>query len=186
MNRSVFRPLTVRCFKQSALCESTVRVRLMEKGGHFAYRFPFIKSSWQKAQCQLQSCIFSMLKKLYLLPFLFLEIKAGLKAFIVCPYSRLRNKFCGVLDSKKNLKCFFDRHKRISVTAPKQMLPISLCFWLINRFNCISFSKYWGGRNQTFKESLLCWITIPLLHYLSLLRLLSKILALKGFNFFLF
>lgn len=60
---------------------------------------------------------FSMLKELYLSPEIKLKAKAGLRASIVCPYSKLRNKFSGVLDFRKNLKRCFEGHKRMSLSA---------------------------------------------------------------------
>jgi len=61
-----------------------------------------------------------MLKRLYLSPEIKMQVKTGLKAFIVCPYSRLRNKCCEVIDFKKNLKCVFD-------TKAYPSLPESKC-----------------------------------------------------------
>lgn len=148
----------------------------------FCIQMPIHRVPSKKAPSASYRAVFSMLKKLYLPPEIKMKIKTGLKASIVCPYGSLRNKFCGVIDFRKNLKCCIDRHKRISHTAWKQMLPISF-FWLINRFNCISFSK-WKKSDIQGVSALLDNHSITSLF--SFLRLLNKILALIGFNIFNF
>lgn len=74
------------------------------------HRFPFTEGSWWEALTGSHRAGFSILKELYLSPEIKLKVKAGLKASIVCPYSRLRSKFWGVLDFRKNLKCCFEGH----------------------------------------------------------------------------
>lgn len=110
-------PLAGRC-SQPWPCR---RGRLLEKGADSAHRLPFTEFPAGSTDCSHRAG-FSMLKELYLSPEIKLKAKAGLRPPIVSPYSRLRNKFCGVLDFRKNLKCCFEGHKRMSLSAWKQML----------------------------------------------------------------
>lgn len=102
------------------------------KGACSAHRFLFTEGSYQETLTGSRRAGFSMLKELFLSPEIKWKAKTGLKASIVCPYSRLRNKFCGVLDFRKDLKCWFEGHKRMSLSAWKQMM-LYLIVLLINR-----------------------------------------------------